>query len=403
LSVRDSRANSLLVLSDVLGELVRESLSFSSDGVGGSVQNSGGFLHEDIEEALSLSNGGEFSVSSASFGGIVSFLLLADSSDGSLFFLGVFEELLSLDELSFGDVDLVGEVLDSLLEFDDLDLEVLVFLLHLSLEDGEVFGGLDFVLGEFVSGVFEVEDKSVDHDDDLLVEFVNINVDFGVSDMGQFLEGASGVVDVVSSDLSGGSLLGSGGGVDSFVESVDVLFDVKVLLDGLLEFGEDGSVFLIEEVGELGESLEEGSADFLGLLGGEVLVDVVFQESEDVDGFHVFSELLDEEEIVVASLLLEGLEHFLVGDESVLSGLFVVLGLFLLVLEEGDVLLEFIDVSLSSGDEFDGFLDLLGAHFGVGLVSDIGIFLFLVDAGFEVSEQSVDVFERFRGSGDEAG
>jgi len=273
----------------------------------------------------------------------------------------------------------------------------------LSLEDGEVFGGLDFVLGELVSGVLEVDDESVDHDDDLLVEGVNINVDFGVSDMGQFLEGASGVVDVVGSDLSGGSLLGSGGGVDSLVELVGVLFDAKFLLDGLLEFGEDGSVFLIEEVGELGESLEEGGSDFLGLLGGEVLVDVVLQESEDIDNFHILSELLDEEEIVVASLLLEGLEHFLVGDESVLSGLFVVLGLFLLVLEEGDVLLELIDVSLSSGDEFDGFLDFLGAHFGVGLVSDIGVFLFLVDAGFEVSEQSVDVFERFRGSGDEAG
>lgn len=156
-------------------------------------------------------------------------------------------------------------------------------------------------------------------------------------------------------------------------------------------------------MGEFGESLDEGGSDLLGLLGGEVLVDVVLEEGEDVDGFHVLSELLDEEEIVVASLLLEGLEHFLVGDESVLSGLLVVLGLFLLVLEEGDVLLELIDVSLSSGDEFDGFLDLDGAHFDVGLVSDIGVFLFLVDAGFEVNEQSVDVFERFGGSGDEAG
>ena len=234
MSAGDSSANSLLVLSDVLGELVRESLSFSSDGVGGSVQNSGGFLHEDIEEALSLSNSGEFSVSSGGFGGVVGFLLLADSSDGSLLLLGVFEELLSLDELSFGDVDLVGEVLDSLLEFDDLDLEVLVFLLHLSLEDGEVFGGLDFVLGELVSGVLEVEDEAVDHDDDLLVEGVDVDVDFSVSDMGQLLEGSSGVVDVVGSDLGGGSLLGGSGGVDSLVELVDVSFDVQFLLDGLL-------------------------------------------------------------------------------------------------------------------------------------------------------------------------
>ena len=234
MSAGDSSANSLLVLSDVLGELVRESLSFSSDGVGGSVQNSAGFLHEDIEEALSLSDSGEFSVSSGGFGGVVGFLLLADSSDGSLLLLGVFEELLSLDELSFGDVDLVGEVLDSLLEFDDLDLEVLVFLLHLSLEDGEVFGGLDFVLGELVSGVSEVEDESVDHDDDLLVEGVDVDVDFSVSDMGQLLEGSSGVVDVVGSDLGGGSLLGGSGGVDSLVELVDVSFDVQFLLDGLL-------------------------------------------------------------------------------------------------------------------------------------------------------------------------
>lgn len=234
MSARDSRVNSLLVLSDVLGELVRESLSFSRDGVGRSVQNSGGFLHEDIEEALSLSDSGEFSVSSASFGGVVGFLLLADSSDGSLLLLSVFEELLSLDELSFGDVDLVGEVLDSLLEFDDLDLKVLVFLLHLSLEDGEVFGGLDFVLGEFVSGVSEVEDESVDHDDDLLVEGVDVDVDFSVSDMGQLLEGSSGVVDVVGSDLGGGSLLGGSGGVNSLVELGDVSFDVQVLLDGLL-------------------------------------------------------------------------------------------------------------------------------------------------------------------------
>lgn len=234
MSARDSRVNSLLVLSDVLGELVRESLSFSRDGVGRSVQNSGGFLHEDIEEALSLSDSGEFSVSSASFGGVVGFLLLADSSDGSLLLLSVFEELLSLDELSFGDVDLVGEVLDSLLEFDDLDLEVLVFLLHLSLEDGEVFGGLDFVLGELVSGVSEVEDESVDHDDDLLVEGVDVDVDFSVSDMGQLLEGSSGVVDVVGSDLGGGSLLGGSGGVNSLVELGDVSFDVQVLLDGLL-------------------------------------------------------------------------------------------------------------------------------------------------------------------------
>ena len=342
----------------MVGEGISESLA-GQFGISSSL-DSGGELGEDVlEDRGGVGDNFQFSVSSLGFHLEVLLLLLADSSDGGEGLLGELEELESLDKLGVGDVQLVGEVLDLLGEFDDLSPEVVVFSLHVGLEDSEVFGSLDFVLGELVSGVLEVEDEAVNHDDDLLVEFVDVDVDLGVADVLELLELSLGVVDVLASDFLGGSLLLGSGGIDFFAEGVNVAFDVGGgdaaddghFHDHLGDFKEDSLVFVVEEVGELGESLDEGSVDLeTGLLLEEVVVDVLFEEGHDVDGFHMLSELLDEQQVVVASLFLEVLEHLLVGHESVLSGLLVLDVLGLLVLEPLDVLLELVDVSLSAGD-----------------------------------------------------
>jgi len=247
-----------------------------------------------------------------------------------------------------------------------------------------------------------VGNKSVNHLVDLGMELVGVDINGLVFDVFKGFKFSLLVVDVFGSNFLFSSLFSGGGGVGRVVQ----FSDVWEILDGLGELNENESVFFREKMREFGESLDEGSVDFSLFSLGEVVVDVLFKGIKDVYSFHVFSELLDKEDVVVASLLFEFGKKINVGSDSVLSALFVSFVLSDLVLQEFDVGFQVLDVFLSFSNCFLSFGDLDFAIFSIFVVSDVGFFLLRADVSSHVTEKISDSVQSRRRvflGGDERG
>lgn len=334
-----------------LGSVVVLTLNIA---LGSKFDSEGKFVKNVLEDGFSGSDISEFSDSSDVFSSaVVVFFSLHSSEVGELDF-SLSSEFFSSDELLVGFVELGSEVNKVSLEFSDFVSEESILSEHVLLEDGEIFSGFDFVSGKGVSGVLEVEDQGVNHEEDSLLELGKVKSELFVSGSSESLELASGVVDVASSLL--GSSSGSGGGVSVSLGVEGTLLGVPAgdffgvggeLADFFLKLGEDELVLVVKEVFEFFEFLEEGSSFFVLL--SEVIDDVGSEEGHDFDTFDVLTEGFDEEEIVLASFFFELFEESQVSGDSVLSVLDGVSGFLDLVGEPLDVGFQVVDVFGSVG------------------------------------------------------
>jgi hypothetical protein len=99
----------------------------------------------------------------------------------------------------------------------------------------------------------------------------------------------------------------------------------------------------------------------------------------------VFSEVLNKEQVVLASFFLELFEESVVGNDSLLSGVDVILGFLDFIVEIDNVSFDIVYVLGSVGEDGNGFVDLFVDPFFFFGASGIGLDLFLLNVGTEIS------------------
>lgn len=145
----------------------------------------GQFIKDILEDGLSGANIDEFVSSSGIFLFAVFLFLLFDLSKMLKVVFSLLSEFLSSDQLLLGEIELGFEVNEVSVKFLNFVSEVTIFSEKVGLEDGEVLSCFNFTASEFVSAVFEVEDKCINHSENLGFQFLLVNggfLEFGGSE-----------------------------------------------------------------------------------------------------------------------------------------------------------------------------------------------------------------------------